>query len=117
MPTPRLDDANIEFSFAKEEEFAARILDPIKICWLQTKYAQIWKQKASAQVPDSLELQLPYIQQLCELDGKLGMIQELLDDHKIAMAEMNGMKLQQNSEELMAATSDNVATRASQLVG
>lgn len=94
MPTPRLDDANIEYSFADQEILAAKILDPLKILWLQTKYAQKWKQKASMLVPESVELDRSYLMKICELDGQLNFIQELLDDHKNALTEFNDRKLQ-----------------------
>lgn len=89
MASPRLDDANIEYVFSEMESRAARILDPLKIIWLQTKYAQIWKRKAASLMPESVELDRSYIQQICELEGQLNFIQELLDDHKKALAEMS----------------------------
>lgn len=94
MPSPRLDDANIEYSFADSEILAAKILDPLKIMWYQTKYAQKWKQKASMLVPESTELDRSFLMKICELDGQLNFIQEVLDDHKNAIKEFNDRKLQ-----------------------
>lgn len=87
MPTPRLDDANIEFSFSLEEQQAAKFLDPLKIMWYQTKYAQIWKQKASILMPEDRVVDRSYFMKLAELEGKLNLLQELLDDHKNALVE------------------------------
>jgi hypothetical protein len=87
MPVPRLDDANIEYSFSAEELHAARFLDPLKIMWLQTKYAQLWKQKASMLLPEDGNIDRSYLMKLCEIEGQLNGIQDLLDDHKKAMEE------------------------------
>lgn len=89
MASPRLDDANIEFEFSPEEARAARLLDPLKIIWLQTKYAQYWKRKASELMPESGELDRSYIMKIAEVEGRLGLIQELLDDHKAALLEVS----------------------------
>lgn len=94
MSAPRLDDANIEYSFADEELLAAKILDPLKILYYQTLYAQIWKQKASSLMPESMELDRSYLMKLCELEGQLNFIQRLMDDHKNAIKEFNERKLQ-----------------------
>jgi hypothetical protein len=94
MPAPRLDDANIEYTFADTEILTAKILDPLKILWYQTLYAQIWKQKASMLVPETVELDRSYLMKICELDGQLNFIQRLLDDHKNAIKEFNERKLQ-----------------------
>jgi hypothetical protein len=88
MPKPRLDDANIEFDFTQEETFVARSLDPIKIAWLQTKYSKYWKLRNSTPVPEDPILDRSYFSRVAEIDGKLGLIQELLDDHKEAMKEI-----------------------------
>lgn len=114
MPVPRLDDAVIEFSFNTDELINARILDPLKIAWYQTLYSRIWKQKSSIQVPESLELTLPYVQQICELEGRLGMIQQILDDHNAAMKEFNERKLQDPN--LTESTVESTARRAANLV-
>jgi hypothetical protein len=88
MPAPRLDDANIEYSFAAAEQQAARFLDPLKIMWLQTKYAQLWKEKASMLLPEDGNLDRSYLMKICELEGRLDCIQGLLDDHKKVVMEL-----------------------------
>jgi hypothetical protein len=87
VAAPRLDDANIEYSFSEEEQHAARFLDPLKIMWFQTKYAQLWKQKASMLLPETGDIDRSYLMKLCEIEGQLNCIQDLLDDHKKAMKE------------------------------
>lgn len=114
MPTPRIDDANIEFAFTQEEARMAQILDPLKIAWLQTKYAAYWKLKNSLKVPEDPILDRSYFLQLAEYDGKLSAIQELLDGHKTALAEYNATKDQDVTQSGQAA--DTTAQRASQLV-
>lgn len=94
MSSPRLDDANIEYSFADHEILAAKILDPLKIIWYQTLYAQLWKQKASMLMPETMELDRSYIMKICELEGQLNFIQRLMDDHKNAVKDFNAKKLQ-----------------------
>lgn len=94
MSSPRLDDANIEYTFADQEILAAKILDPLKILWYQTLYAQIWKQKASMLMPETMELDRSYIMKICELEGQLNFIQRLMDDHKTALKEFNDRKIQ-----------------------
>lgn len=88
MPQPRLDDANIEFTFTEQEGLIAQILDPVKIAWLQTKYARYWKLKNSTPVPESTELDRSYFIRIAELEGRMNFIQELLDDHKTAIGVM-----------------------------
>lgn len=102
MPAPRLDDANIEYSFTEEEMLAAKFLDPVKIMWLQTKYAQIWKQKASMILPEDGNLEKSYLMKLCEFEGQLNILQELLDEHKQALQEFNLRK------QVVAATGGEV---------
>lgn len=114
MPTPRLDDANIEFSFSEHEALLAQVLDPLKIPWLQTKYAMYWKMKNSTPVPESSDLDRSYFVKIAELEGRLNMIQELLDDHKSA-----GDKLKNQTQvDLADANKSETATaeRAAQLV-
>lgn len=92
MAQPRLDDANIEYSFPPEEALAAKILDDLKILWYQTKYAQYWKMRANIPASEGPETDRSYFLQLAELDGRLSAIQEILNDHKNAISEFNTAK-------------------------
>lgn len=96
MATPNLTDANIEYVFADEESVAARILDPLKIQWLQTKYAQAWKQKASMMCPEKIEDDRSFLLKMAELDGRLNLIQELFNDHQEALKAYNTARLSEN---------------------
>jgi hypothetical protein len=90
--TPRLDDATIEYQFADIERIAARFLDPVKIAWFQTKYAEAWKIRASTPVPEEAALDRSYFLKIAEYDGFLRCIQEILDDHRKAIMELNERK-------------------------
>lgn len=98
MPLPRPDDACVEFIFTPEEARAAKVLTPLAIQWLQTKYAQKFKQKASVLVPEDMSLDRSHIQKICEMDGYLNCIQELMDDHKMALSDMAAGRLNQGAE-------------------
>lgn len=111
---PRLDDALIEYSFTEEEARMAQILDPLKIAYLQTKYAQYFKLRGSIKIPESKELNMAYILQCLELDGKLTMIQELLDGHKEALKSYNNAK--QNDGIQVNQTEQATAERAASQV-
>lgn len=93
MAQPRLDDANIEYTFPPEEVLAAKILDPLKILWLHTKYAQYWKQRNSIPASEGPETDRSYFLKLAELDGKMSAIQELLMEHKEALGQFNETKV------------------------
>lgn len=93
MAQPNLQDANIEFLFPPEEVLAAKILDPLKILWFQSRYAQYWKARNSIPASEGPETDRSYFLKLAELDGKLNAIQEFLDDHKNAIIQYNEAKL------------------------
>ena len=82
---PRLDDANIEYQFSDLEKIAARFLDPVKIAWFQTKYAETWKIKASTPVPEDPIADRSYFLKMAELDGYLRALHDLIYVHKEAM--------------------------------
>jgi len=110
MPKPRLDDANIEFEFTTEESISARALDPVKIAWLQTKYSKLWKERNSTPAPELPELDRSYFLKIAEIDGKLGLIQELLDDHKNAMVDLSTRNQEiQTAVETEASLSERAA--------
>lgn len=114
MPKPNLTDANIEFEFSQEESLVARTLDSNKIAWYQTKYAQYWKLKNSTPVPEDTNLDRSYFIRIAELEGRMNCLQELMDDHKNALRELNEMN--QGNVQADTKTDDAAASRASQLV-
>lgn len=116
MPIPRLDDATIEFEFTKEEAIAGRSLDPNKIAWLQTKYAMLWKLRNSTPVPEDSAADRSYFLKIAEIDGRMSMIQELLDDHKAAMKEVAELSATGQVIVNSANPEAAVAQRAAQLV-
>lgn len=89
MPTLNPASALSEWTFTKEEYNSARTLTQSQICLLQTKYAQLFKQRGSIPIPNEIALDRDYICQLAELDGKMAIIQEQLDDHVAVVKEMN----------------------------
>ena len=93
MPQPRLDDATIEYTFSVEEATMAKVLDPLKIAWYQTRYAQLWKQKNSTPMPEESSLDRSFMLRMAEIEGKMNAIQEILDDHRNAMISYNEAKL------------------------
>jgi hypothetical protein len=111
----RPDDILQEYMFSEQEELLVKTLTPLQIAWLQTKYARIFKEKASTLVPEEAGLDRSYLLKLGELDGKLSLIQELFEDHKNAISKSKTLK---NTENASAGTIENekLATRAAQLV-
>lgn len=85
MPSPRLDDATIEYSFSAEEAVSAQVLDPLKIAWIQTMYAQTWKQKNSIPLPEEMVLDRSFMLRIAELEGRMNAYQALLDGHRTAI--------------------------------
>lgn len=114
MPVPKLDDNLLEYSFSKEEYRAARVLTQLQIYLLHTKRAQLMKIKAAELIPDDPALTRPYITRMCEIDGKMAQIQEMLDDHTAALNELNdpGKNEQGVAEQIV----DSVEQRANDLV-
>lgn len=111
----RPDSIFQEFIFTEQEGIIARILTPLQIAWLQTKYTRVFKEKASKIVPEDATLDRSYFLSLGELEGKLAILQELFDDHKAATSikkELNATgDVGTDTVELT-----NLATRASKLV-
>jgi len=86
MPTLRQDSTIQEFNFTAPEEIAAKTLTPLQIAWLNTKFAQLTKQKASMLIPQKMNLEdREFICEIAEIDGKMNMIQELFGEHQEAM--------------------------------
>lgn len=115
MPKPNLTDANIEFEFTDDEAIVAKMLDPVKIAWYQTKYARIWKLRSTIPVPQDPLGDRAYFVEIAELDGRLGAIQDLMDDHKAAVAAMNARN-EVNTSNSVSKTQEATAERASKLV-
>lgn len=86
MPSPRLDDANIEYNFTEDELVIARMLDPLKVMYYQTLYAQLWKKKNSIPMPSEMTLDRDFLLNNAELEGRMNMLQELMDAAKPANA-------------------------------
>jgi hypothetical protein len=117
VATPRLDDALIEFSFTPLEKVTARSLTPLQIQWFQTKYAELFKQRGSTKLPTGTQLDADFIKEVCELDGKLAMLEEIFSDHKAAMNELNTSKLAQVDMTTQTTQGvDTIQERASSLV-
>lgn len=114
MPTPKIEDVLIEYNFTAEEYRTARILFPIQVIYFSDLYSKLFKQKASMLMPDSQELNLQYIQKICEMEGRLGMIQQLLDNHKDALKELSDVK--KNDPNAGSEDIVSIADRASKLV-
>lgn len=80
MPSPRLDSMLTEYLFTEAEANFAKSLTPLQVMWFQTKYALLFKEKASSLVPETSTEDRSFLMRVSELEGKLGMIQEILDD-------------------------------------
>ena len=111
----RPDNAFQEFIFSEQEEILVKTLTPLQIAWLQTKATNIFKEKATTIVPEDSGLDRSYLLKLGNLEGKLEMIQELFDDHKVAINRNKELKA---SAGVSAETLEieNLSTRASNLV-
>lgn len=114
MPQPNLTDATIEYLFAPPEIIAAKQLDPLKIMWIQTKYAQLWKARNSQTPPiESKDYEL-YFRAIAELDGKMMQCQEFLDEHMEVAKVINEAKAVKAESEKREA--EDLAKRASKQV-
>jgi K+/H+ antiporter YhaU regulatory subunit KhtT len=114
VPSPKLEDNLLEYTFSTEEYRAARLLNPMQIALLQTKRAQLLKLKASEPIPEDISLNRSYITRICEIDGKMAQIQEMFDDHQAAMHELSNPN--KTNASVAEQIIDTVAERASQLV-
>lgn len=116
MPTLRQDSVLSEFEFTAQESIGARTLSPLQIQWLQTKYAKVFKEKASTIVPEETGLDRSYLLRLGEMEGRLALIQELFKEHQDVLTELadpnKEVKLQDAGNNIV----DDTATRASNLV-
>lgn len=111
----RLDDNLVEYAFTIEEKRMAMLLDPLKVAYLHTIRAQLIKLKASRSIPVVKELEMEYIAFCIEIDGKIGLIQELMDNSAQALKEYNEAK-QQDAVTGAQSSEANLAERAAKQV-
>jgi len=111
----RPDSIFQEFVFSEQEELQAKVLTPLQIAWLQTKYTKIFKEKGSSIIPEELPLDRSFLLKLGELEGRLAIIQELFDDHKAAVTRNKELKAVPGASASLVEA-QNLATRASNLV-
>lgn len=116
MPTLRQDSILSEFEFNAQESIGARTLSPLQIQWLQTKYAKVFKEKASTIVPEDSGLDRSYLLRLGEMEGRLALIQELFKEHQDVLNELADPDKNLNLQEAGNNVIDDTATRASNLV-
>ena len=114
MPIPKLDEAIVEYTFAQTEKISARVLDPLKLTWIQTKHAKAVKEKALILMPEDITLSLSYVQKIAELEGRINAFLEILRDHYTALKELNEVKLA--GDEVTDTSEESTAKRAAQLV-
>ena len=116
MPTPRNDSVLIEFEFTVQEALAARALTPLQIQWYQTKYAQLFKEKASSIIPEDTGLDRSFLLRLGEIEGKLNMLQEIFGDHANMLKELSDPNKPQATGVEKELVVDTLAKRASDAV-
>lgn len=85
MPVLRQDSVFREYSFTPQEVIGADTLTPLLIQRLQTRFAELTKQKSAALIPTEATMDRAFICEIAELDGKIMMIQELFANHQHAM--------------------------------
>lgn len=114
MPTPKLEDSLVEYSFTQEEYKAARFLNPLQISFLHTLKARLIKQKAFEILPGK-ELDYEYVKNSCVLEGRIEMIQELLDYHQDVIKEASDPTKHDDPNKVSELV-DTTAARAAHLV-
>lgn len=88
MPTLRLDSVLYEFAFSEEEARSSRLLSDLQVKRFHTLYAMTFKQRGSLPAPEDPANDRSYFLKLAEIDGCLGTIQQILDDHGSALREL-----------------------------
>jgi hypothetical protein len=111
---PNIQDILLEWTFSPQEAHIAAQLDEIKLRWIATKYAKLFKKKAALEMPITPDEQRSYFLELARIDGRLDVYQELLDEHKVATNEINAAKAA--AERAAKDRDSDLATRASQQV-
>lgn len=88
MPTLRLDSTLHEYAFTEDEARSAKLLSDVQVKRFHTLYALTFKQRGSLPAPEDPSLDRSYFLNLAEIDGRLGIIQQILDDHGQALREL-----------------------------
>lgn len=84
MAQLRPDSSLCEYSFSEQEIIQAKILTPLQVMWLQTKYALLFKEKASRLIPEDSGMDRSFLLMMGNIQGKLDMLQEIFDEAKEA---------------------------------
>jgi hypothetical protein len=117
MAQPRLDDALLEYTFSEPEKIQAMFLNASKIAYYQTLYSKYFKLRGTMPVPEGKELEYQYIKDVIMYDGKMAMIQELLDNHKEAVRMLAERKVGEVETSIGTGADDAAATvKANKLV-
>ena len=119
MPQPRIDGLNQHYDFTQAESIAARQVPLLQAQWLNTKYAMLMSQKASIPCPANPEEDRKHFLDLAVLEGRMEMIQEILDDSIAAMHELTDLKSQQtnpNGAPIAEINIDDVSAKAASQV-
>lgn len=118
MATLNLANPYIEYLFSEEEYYAACILQPPVMQMLQTLRSAWYQQKASSLGPEDASEDRSYFTKLAELEGKIGAVTEIFDNHKKALAWFASPD-RKNPDAKPVDTGtvmDDLATRAANLV-
>lgn len=117
MPTLRQDSSLSEFTFTPQEELQGKVLNSLQIMWLQTRFAQLFKEKASSLIPEDGAMDRSFFLLMGNIQGKLDMLQEIFDDARMAKVELEnrGQNISGNGEVVSSSLVEiqNVADRAS----
>ena len=68
---PNLSDILLEWTFSPQEAHIAQQLDEIKLRWIATKYAKLFKEKATLEMPITPDESKQYFLKLARIDGRL----------------------------------------------
>jgi hypothetical protein len=88
MPILRPDSIFQEWSFTPEEKIQARLLTPLQIQWLTTKYAELTKAQAAKAIPLAAVDDRAYLMETVGRSAQLDFITELFTDHQQALIEL-----------------------------
>lgn len=114
MASVNLADATLEYLFNEQEKILAKQLSPLQVMWIQTKYAQTWKAKASLSLPTDPKDYNAYFLEIANFEGQLAVLQQLIDE---CMESNLAIKTQQLVDaESKKKEDEDLAKRASQQV-
>lgn len=91
MAQLRPDSSLCEYSFSEQEIIQAKILTPLQVMWLQTKYALLFKEKASKLVPEDSGMDRSFLLVMGNIQGKLDMLQEIFDEANEAQKQFQNL--------------------------